>query len=334
MLIDVHAHCFPKPYVEELKKYYKNDLGKARIFMIEWGNSEERIQLMDDMGIDIQVLSLSIPNVYVPDIELSKSLAEISNDAISEICRKNPDRFLGLASIPLDDMNYAVDELNRAINNLGLDGVFLGTNINGKPLSDDRYQPFFDVLNERKVMVVLHPMDAIGEESMPEEYFKYNLHTTVGRMFSTTRIIAHMIFKGAFEQFPNLTFLLPHSGGAIPFLYPRWDMVYKLGPATEPVKHLPHAPSYYLKRHYFDTALSFYHTSVRSTIDLCGTDHLVFGTDIPFANPVIKEELAQIETFGFSNSEKENINFRNALKIFPKLNSLVSDKDFCHRPAL
>ena len=318
MLIDVHAHCFPKPYMKELKEYYqRTDRTQPRA--LEWEGSEERMAFMDDLGIDVQVLSLSVPNVYVDDIELSKSLARISNDAIADICQKNPDRFLGLASVPLDNINSAIDELDRAINELGLEGVFLGTNVNGRPLSDDRYLPFFEELNKRKTLAVLHPMDAIGDELMPEDYHQCNLQSIVGRMFSTTRIISHMIFKGTFERYPDLTFVLPHSGGAIPFLYPRWEMVYRLGPAGNPVKNLPHPPSYYLKKHYFDSALSFYHTSVRSTVDLCGIDRYVFGTDSPFANAVVKEEIEQMESFGFTDEEKEKICHLNALNIFPKL---------------
>lgn len=323
MIIDIHSHCFPNSYVKELKKIHAGDPPAHLADIPEWGITRDRVKRMDKLGIQAQVIGVSVPNVYHEDVEISKSLAQMSNDEISEICRESPDRYLGLASIPLDNMNYAVDELDRATNELGLDGVILGTNIVGKPLSDDRYMAFFEELNKRNIPAVLHPMNAIGDDKMPEDYWEFGLYVYVGRFFSTSRIIGHMVFKGVFERLPNLVFVIPHAGGAVPFLCPRWDMVHKFDPSRAPGKVLPHPPSFYLRKHYFDIALSYQHLCLKGTLDLCGIDKLVFGVDTPFGESLLEDELEMIDTYGFSDQEKEKLLYKNTMEIFPKLKSIL-----------
>jgi predicted TIM-barrel fold metal-dependent hydrolase len=318
-IVDIHSHCFPNSYVKELKKIHADNPVGSFPPVPEWGITENRVSRMDEIGIQVQVLGVSVPNVYHRDVEISKNLAQISNDEIAEICREFPDRYLGLASIPLDNMQYAVDELNRAVDVLGMDGVILGTNILERPLSDDRYLPIFEELNKKKIPVVIHPLDAFGDDKMPPDYWEFGLHVHVGRFFSTSRVIGHMVFKGMFENLSDLVFVIPHAGGAIPFLCPRWDMIYKRNNIKDPEKMLPHPPSHYLKKHYFDIALSFQHPCLKGTLDLCGIDRLVFGVDTPFGETVLEDELDAIETFGFTDSEKEKLFNKNATKIFPKL---------------
>jgi aminocarboxymuconate-semialdehyde decarboxylase len=276
--------------------------------------------MMNDFGIDVQVLSLSAPNVYFQDVEASKSLAQMTNDFIADVCRKHSDRFLGLASVPLNSLNYAFDELNRAINDLKMAGVILGSNINKKSLADGQFLPFLEELDKREIPIALHPMKAIGEELMPKDDLELGIPSNVGFIFETTRTMAQMIFRGIFEKLKNLTFILPHSGGSIPFLYPRWDMSYRSRPDSDPFKRIPKLPSHYLKRHYYDTALSYYHSSLRCTLDLAGVDHMVFGTDSPYTNDFRgKETIEKIKTYGFSEDEEKKIFYENASSVFPKL---------------
>ncbi|MFH1490319.1 MAG: amidohydrolase family protein, partial [Pseudomonadota bacterium] len=200
MKVDVHAHCYPEPYVKELKKYGAGDDGGIATKIPVWAGEDETIALMDAVGIDVLVLNLSAPNVYHDDPELSKALARMSNDFMAEVCRRHPDRFLSLASVPLNHMPYALDELARAIDVLKMDGVLLGTNINRKPLSNDEFLPFFEELNRRRIPVGLHPIKAIGEELMPPEYLQLAMAPSVGFIFETTRTMAQMTYKGLFEK--------------------------------------------------------------------------------------------------------------------------------------
>ena len=320
MKIDVHAACYPKPYLEELRKVGVGGEGGIGVDIPVWTSAEERIAEMDKLGITIQVLGLSAPNVYFPDDGLSRELAQMTNDFIADICRKYPERFLGLASVPLNNMDYAMDELHRALDVLRMDGVFLGTNVNQISLSDDRFLPFFEEVNKRSIPMALHPMRAIGQDLLPAEDIALQVPSNVGFLFETTRVVAEMTFKGTFERYQNLVFILSHLGGATPFLYPRWEWNYRVRPESHRLKRVPHPPSHYLKRQYYDTALAYTGSTLTCTIELAGVDHILFGTDWPYTKDVRTDGMiANIETYGFSEQEKEQVYFRNAMNLFPKL---------------
>ncbi len=321
MIVDVHAHCYPMSYLKELKRIGEGDEGGIGIKIPEWSSTEERIEKMDALGIDIQVLSLSAPNVYFQDDELSKALAQMTNDFISDVCKKYPERFLSFASVPLGNLRDAIDELNRAINELGMDGIVLGTNVNGRSLGEDQFLPFFEEMDKIGIPIALHPMRAIGEDLMPPEDVRLAIPSNVGFLFETTRTIAQMTFKGTFERYKGLTFILPHSGGAIPFVYPRWEISYRSRPASHPLRKIPNPPGYYLKKHYYDIALSYYPSSLRCSIDLAGIDHILFGTDAPYTlyDFRAKETIEKIENSYLTGEEKEKIFYKNALNLFPKM---------------
>lgn len=324
MRVDVHSHCYPKFYLEELKKIGIDEGGGVGVTIPVWESAEQRTAEMDGFGVDVEVLALSAPNVYFPDEGLSKALAQMTNDFIADIAKRNPKRFLSLASIPLANLDHAFTELERAIEKLKMDGIALGTNVNQRPLSDDLFFPFFEEVDRRKIPVILHPQKSIAEAVMPKGDESLGIPSSVGFLFETTRTIAQMTFKGTFERLPNLTLVLPHSGGTIPFLSPRWDIFYRSRPETHLLRKLPYPPSHYLKRHYYDTALSYAHSSLRCTLDLAGVDHVVLGTDHPYTNDFRgKETVDSIERYGFTDDEKEKIFFRNAASLFPKLGEVA-----------
>lgn len=319
MRVDLHAHCYPESYVKEIERIGKEE-GGVGVKVPVWESAEARIAEMDSIGVDVEVLALSAPNVHFSDEGLSRALAEMTNDFIAAVSQQHPERFLSLASIPLTNLDHAMAELDRAMSKLKMDGIVLGTNINKVPLSDDRFLPFFEEVDLRKIPIALHPALAIGEDLMPKEDVILGIPPNVGFIFETTRTIAQMIFKGTFEKLRNLTFILPHSGGAIPFLYPRWDIFYRSRPEGHPIRKLPHLPGHYLKRHYYDTALSYYPSTIRCTIDLAGIDHMLLGTDYPYTkNFRAKETIESIEKYGFSEEEKEKLYFKNAAVLFPNL---------------
>jgi 6-methylsalicylate decarboxylase len=323
MKVDVHAHCYPPDYVKELDKLGIGGEGGVGVEVPVWKSAEERIAQMDDLGVGIQILNLSAPNVYFADRALSKAMARSTNDFLAEIVRERPDRFHAAGSVPLGNLDDALEELARLAEELELAGVMLGTNIAGRPLSDDFFLPFFEEVDRRKMPVVLHPIRSAIEDLMPKEDVSLGLPTSVGFLFETTRTMAQMTYKGTFERFPHLTFVLPHSGGAIPFLAPRWDIFYRSRPDGHPLRALPHPPSHYLRRHYYDTALSYAHSSLRCTLELAGVDHLVFGTDFPYTNDFrAKETIKSIGEYAdFGEEEREKVFFGNAARVFPTLSA-------------
>jgi predicted TIM-barrel fold metal-dependent hydrolase len=319
MKVDVHAHCYPPGYVRELDKLGIGAEGGVGVKVPVWESTDERIAKMDALGVDVQILNLSAPNVYFRDRNLSKAMAQSTNDFFADIIRRHPSRFRAVGSVPLGNVDDALEELARLLDDLKLDGVMLGTNIAGRPLSDDFFLPFFEEVNRRKVPVVLHPIRSAIEDLMPEEDVSLGLPTSVGFLFETTRTIAQMTYKGTFERLPQLTFVLPHSGGAIPFLAPRWDIFYRSRPDGHPLRRLPHPPTHYLRRHYYDTALAYAHSSLRCTLDLVGVDHLVFGTDFPYTDDFRAEETVKsIEKFmDFDREQMEKVFSGNAARVFP-----------------
>ncbi len=206
--IDVHCHLYPQEYWKEILRIAESgslpvDVQRIVTYYSKKGvliAPEESAEVASSEGIETQLLGLSIPNVYMADAAMSRDLAQMANDAYAEIRKKFPGKFLVLASVPLNFPDLAIAELERAIGKLKMNGVVLGTNIAGKPLSSPEFFPFYDRMNELRVPIVIHPMSppSTGDG---DEFFVTPL---VGYLFETTAAVANMIFSGIFERFPNI----------------------------------------------------------------------------------------------------------------------------------
>jgi predicted TIM-barrel fold metal-dependent hydrolase len=317
--IDVHCHFYPESYLQELEKHGINRTVGIPLSTVKWESAKARIEQQDRSGTDMEVMAVSTPNVYFDDKELSLALAQMSNDALSEICRKYPDRFGSLASIPLVDMKYALDELDRCIDRLGMDGVCLGTNINGKPLESDEFLPIFEAINSKRVPVFLHPMHPRIAQFIEE----YQMVSMLGFPFETTMTVVKMVLSGLFEKYPDMRMVLPHAGGTIPFLHGRIEQSFQdYEPARKAIGKTGKLPSDYLKNLYFDTAISF-EAALRCTYQLVGAGHMLFGTDHPYTkqSPALNRSrtIEIIENSGFSEEEKEQIFSKNIMTLIPRL---------------
>src|SRR5256712_8373436 len=170
---DLHTHYYPESYfrlIEEIGDAFsfgKSPTGQtiirfrgARFCGITppMTDPSRRLEDMDRVGIDVEVLSLSTPNVYFAPPERQAEVARLVNDAYAELASKHPTRFKGFASIPMDDPDAALRELDRAVGELQLNGVILLSNINGRPLTDERYRPFLEECDRRGVCIFIHPM--------------------------------------------------------------------------------------------------------------------------------------------------------------------------------
>ena len=170
--------------------------------------AETRIQDMDSTGVDIQVLS-TIPVLfnYWAKPEDGRETARFFNDHIANAVHKNPTRFIGLGTLPMQDVEMAVLEMERCINELGLLGIEIGTNINGLNLSEERFLPFFKRAEELGCPLFVHPWEMMGQQQMQ----KYWLPWLVGMPAETSRAICSLIFSGVFEKFPQLRFAFAHG---------------------------------------------------------------------------------------------------------------------------
>lgn len=313
--VDIHNHFYPASYFEMIRDLgapdyrFATDASGAttiefrgtRFFGVQppMTDAALRIEEMDRVGVDVQVLSLSVPNVFFAEEGREPEIARKTNDAYAELVARHPRRFKALASIPMDLPEEAARELARALDELKLQGVILLSHIRGKPLTDPRFRPFFEEADRRSLFVLVHPMLPSG---MAEQLKDYVLGPLVGFPFDSTLAIARMCFDGLFHDFPNIHFLVPHLGGAIPYLLPRLDQGYRDFPANR-VK-IDEPPSFYVKKLYFDT-VSASPATIEFVKDLVGPGHIAFGSDYPHLPGSMSGAVAAIE--GVTESERAQI---------------------------
>jgi aminocarboxymuconate-semialdehyde decarboxylase len=203
-------------------------------------------------------------------------LAAAINESIAQRVRQHPDRFTGLGTLPLQDMNASVAEAKRAIRHLHLAGFQIGSNVGGTNLDDPYFEPLFATIAELDVPVFIHPYIPAGAERMR----RYYLHNLIGMVSETGLAIASVIYGGLLERYPNLKLIFAHAGGTLPYIHGRLDHGY-LVREEECTRAIPHPPSHYLGKLYFDS-ISFHPAALKFLVDLVGSDHLVIGSDYPF----------------------------------------------------
>ena len=289
-VVDIHAHFVPQGYLRLIEAEGGAHgvrlgsgpdgpmilVGQVPIGPIRphYYDLDLRLRAMDAQGVTIHALSLMPPMVYWADGPLGLRLARLVNDAMAEAARAHPDRFVGLATLPLQDPEAAVAEVDRAVNEMGCRGVYLGTNVRGKDLDDAIFTPLFARIESLRVPVFFHPLNVVGGERVA----RYYLHNLLGNPFDTALAAARLIFGGVLDRFPSLRICLPHAGGALPYLLGRMDRGYKVRPEC---RHLPRPPSAYLSHFFFDT-ISHSPQALRYLIRLVGADRVLLGSDYCF----------------------------------------------------
>jgi aminocarboxymuconate-semialdehyde decarboxylase len=290
-VVDIHAHYFPEPYLRVIEregeafgvKVNRSDPGGPAIQVgavlggplrsAFWDLDLRRTE-MDRQRVAVHALSLTHPMVYWADSALGLRLARLVNDALAQAHTAFPDRFVGLATLPLQDPPEAVSELERAARLPGIRGVYLGTNVNGRELSDSDFLPLWARIEALRLPVFLHPLSVIGAQRLAPYY----LGNLLGNPFDTAVAAAHLIFGGILDRFPRLTVCLPHAGGAFPYLVGRMDRGRKV---RHECAHGKRPPSAYLRRFTYDT-ISHAPESLRYLIGLVGADRVMLGSDYCF----------------------------------------------------
>jgi 6-methylsalicylate decarboxylase len=267
--IDAHVHLIPASYRAALER-----LSRVRYPLPPWtpGLLEE---LMERHEIDAAVLSLTPPGVTVGDQGQAAELARLANDAMAEQVASDPPRFAGLASLPLRDVDDALAELSRSLDELRLDGVALLSNVDGTYPGDPAWDPLFDELDARGAYVFLHP-DSPPHE-LPLDYPVW-LHEFP---FDTTRALVNLIYSGTLERCPSLRIQVAHLGGTAPFLAHRIASLAEREP--ELAQRAPMGALAYLRRLYYDTGLATNAPALAATLEVTDLRQIVFGTDWPYA---------------------------------------------------
>ncbi|UUR09360.1 amidohydrolase family protein [Sphingomonas glaciei] len=247
---------------------------------------DTRIADMDRLGIDLQALSPSPGQYhYHADPETGRAAAQAVNDGIAEAVAGNPDRFVGMGTVPLQDVGMAVTELRRCVRELDLRGVEISSNVNGVDLHDPRFKPFWAAAEELGLLVFLHPLGFTHGQRMSEYYF----NNLIGNPLESTLAVGHLIFGGVLDRFPGLKICVAHGGGYLPGYWGRMDHGWRA--RADCSEHCLHEPSSYLRQLYFDT-LVFDPDQLASLVRTHGADRLCLGSDYPF-------DMAEPDPVGF-----------------------------------
>ncbi|HEX6212090.1 MAG TPA: amidohydrolase family protein [Methylomirabilota bacterium] len=289
--IDIHAHYFPETYLRIMETdgpahgvtLDRSDPAGPAIkvgavlgghLRREFYDLKARLRAMDRARVQVHALSLTFPMVYWADADLGTRLARVVNDAMAEAHTAYPDRFVGLATLPMQDAKAAADEVDRAARLPGIRGVYLGTNVNGRELDDPAFTPVWERIHALGLPAFLHPLNVVGAQRLAPFY----LGNLLGNPYDTGIAAAHLIFGGVLDRFPKLTVCLPHAGGTLPYLVGRLDRGRRV---RRELAHMKRPASAYLRRFTYDT-ISHAPASLRYLIDLVGADRVMIGSDYCF----------------------------------------------------
>lgn len=264
-------------------------------------DEQVRIKEMDDTDVQIQVLS-TIPVLFNYWAKPADGLetSRFFNDHIADTVSKAPDRFIGLGTVPLQDVELAINEMERCVKELGMPGLEIGSNINGENLSDKKFFPFYAAAEKLGCALFVHPWEMMGEQQMQ----RYWLPWLVGMPAETSRAICSFIFGGVFAAFPKLRVAFAHGGGSFPFTLGRIRHGFEVRPDLVAIDNNID-PANYLG-HFWVDSLVHDPASFRFLLDLMGEQTICVGSDYPFplgeavpgqlindviADPVLREKI-------------------------------------------
>jgi aminocarboxymuconate-semialdehyde decarboxylase len=291
--IDVHSHVLPRELIElirkqprdylmrvegvgEQEKFVRDDQHGTPIYA-EFFDADTKVEGMDRKGIDISLLSVT-PVVFFYWLSADAGLAacRVMNDGIARMAAARPDRLRGMATLPMQNTDAAIAELERVVREHGFRSVELGCRVQGQLLSDEKFRPVLKRASELGVFIFTHPYIA-GD--LPADLGCYYLGNTVAMPFDTALMAAHLMFSGALDELKTLKIVLSHGGGYIPYQIGRLAHGHKMRAGTR--RDSKTSPADLLRRFYFD-ALTHDAQAARYLIDKVGADRVVIGTDHPF----------------------------------------------------
>lgn len=322
-VVDVHNHFYPPRYMEALRSgdsavtikidrdgnpevHYPGDFNTA---VLGHRDIAYRQGVLEAEGVDTQVISLTTPGTHVENAERAARLARMVNDEFAEIVAARSPRFAALATLPLNDPKASVAEFRRAVEQLGMPGAMLFSNVNGVALADERYWPLYEVANDLGAVLHIHPTNPISVEQLRE----YWLMPLVGFLFDTTVAAAHLVFSGVAERYPRINWVLSHLGGAIPYLAERLDRGYEA--FAECRANIGKPPSEYLKGWNYDT-VNFDPRALELAIGFAGASRVMAGSDYPHAIGSIPKMLKALQAMHVSETDRAAIFGGNAARLY------------------
>lgn len=326
MNIDIHNHFIPDYFLKKVRKgssllnaeiIDKNgqtfishkDKGIMYPCHREFYDMETKLEYMEEKDIDLSIISVAPPLFYYwTDPEVSLYVAQLVNDEAHDLVKSYPGKLEAMATVPMNDVEASVKELERAVKVLGMKSVEIGANIEGQLLNDPKFFPFFKKAEELDVLVFVHPLYT----ESPKNLQSYYLANFIGNPYETTVTIANLIFSGFIDIFPKLKLCFSHGGGFFPYQIGRFEHGYNV--RDEANKDSKKSPLELLDRLYFDT-LTFNPQSLNYLIQLMGSKNILMGSDAPFqmseTNPV-----SIITGLDITQNEKDDILSKNAMDLF------------------
>lgn len=289
-VIDVHTHVALQPVIDFARANRaaaggmpewvpavsaKEHERQARAAAKQLVDPKARLRDMDRMGVDIQLLSMNLPTpAYWVDGPKGMEAARLCNDGIAEFVAHDPDRFVGIAAVPLQDAKLAIKELDRAVNMLGLKGAWIASNIRNHDVGEKQFRPFWKKAAEMGVPVFIHPRGFTQPERL-ENYFLWN---SIGQPLEEALAMSSLIYEGIMEDFPALKVAMCHGGGYLPYYPGRADRAFDSRPETR--AHIKKRPSEYIKRFWYDSVV-FDREMLANLVRKVGAGKVMLGTDYP-----------------------------------------------------
>jgi aminocarboxymuconate-semialdehyde decarboxylase len=322
--IDTHAHILPRDWPNLAEKYgddrfpviHHHD-GRHRIykdgrfFREIWPNTWDPLLRIEDYarhGVAVQVIS-TVPVLfsYWAKPHHALELHQFLNDHTAEVCRAHPRHYAGIGTVPLQSVNLAIRELERCMDQLGLQGVQIGSHINDWNLDAPELFPFFEAAADLGAAILIHPWDMMGRESMP----KYWLPWLVGMPAEQSRAACCLIFGAVLERLPGLRVCLAHGGGSFPFTIGRIEHGFRMRPDLVATDN-PRNPREYLSRLYFDSCVHDT-AALRYLLEVVGRERVMLGTDYPF--PLGEQQPgSHIEALGLDEQARARLFHGTALE--------------------
>lgn len=306
MIVDMHAHVFTADALAKVDVRYRRYAPQLRIeagshvivtgerssgpmpYMPGFSDVAERLAEMGRTGVEVQVVSVTPGNFcYEAPADAGGAISAAQNDAIAGMVEAYPDRFVGCATVPLQDPESAAAELNRCVRDLGFRAVEIGTNVAGLRLDSPGLAPFYAEAERLGTPIIVHPINNAGAERMKGYY----LGNIVGNPAESTLAVGCVVFGGVLDRYPGLVFCWSHGGGFWPYQVGRFDHGYDVRP--EPRQHIARRPSEYASRMYYDT-ITHSEGALGYLVSSMGAGNVLYGTDFPWdmgqydSIPVIK----------------------------------------------
>ena len=317
LIIDGFSHMMPNSFAEQLYKAHPTDELRELASFEYFGHVEERVKILDKYKIDKQVLTIARPSIWLSlPKEIVPDMTRAANDAIAEAAGRFPDRFIPIGSLPVPSEEF-LPEFDRCMDDLGMAGMQIFANVDGKNIDEPEFRAFFKKANDSNTPVWIHP------QLWKEWSTEYVLDKIFGWIFDTSLAMSRLVFSGIMEECPNLKIITHHMGAMIPHFSERIKGFHNAGIFPRAgFAPLSKDPLEYFKRFYADTVLNGSVHAFECGYKFFGPDQIIFATDYPFGpekgEAWIEATLRQVKEASLPQAEKDQIYGENLMRLIER----------------